>query len=157
MITDMPAKTNREVALQTQSKVIGDALATKGWTQADLARATGMRVSTISRIRNGITLAPPDAVLRIAEALEIDPIAISQPARRIAPHQWSEGVHRVTRNDGKVQLTVNMVVEPGLARLVETLMDYDEPIGSARMRVVLNALYQPLHDGERASLDEASK
>lgn len=144
MSADRPAKTNREVALENQSKVIRDALKAKGWSQADLARTTGMRESTISRISNGITLATPDAVHSISEALEIDPASLIQSARRIAPHQWSEGVHRVTRSDGKVQLTVNMIVEPGLARLVETLMDYDQPIGSARMSMVLSALYKPL-------------
>ena len=51
----------------------------RGWSQAELARQTGMHPSTVSLIERGRILAYPGQILKISKALGIETSAPTQP------------------------------------------------------------------------------
>jgi transcriptional regulator with XRE-family HTH domain len=56
------------------------------WSQADLARAAGIRPSTINKILNSKTKRPdPESLCKIADALGISRITVFQAAKILLP------------------------------------------------------------------------
>ncbi len=60
-------------------------LATKGWTRADLSRASGITEATLSRIVSGTRGVGPDVAKVIAETMHIDPVIVFRKAGILPP------------------------------------------------------------------------
>lgn len=71
------SETRQKVAAQVR-----DAIARRGWGQADLARATGIATSALSRKLRGQVPFYVDELLCIAAALEVDPGVLLPDQRR---------------------------------------------------------------------------
>lgn len=71
-----------------QSKLvewIEDQLRQRDWRPADLARAAGVRDSTISRVLNGSAKAGPELCSAMAEALGVSPVEVFRYAGLLPP------------------------------------------------------------------------
>jgi transcriptional regulator with XRE-family HTH domain len=69
----------------------------KGWSQADLARASGLQRASISSYINGQSFPDPKNLQRLAVALGVD-------AERLLPNQFQQ---RVDTEQGGVVLTIS--------------------------------------------------
>lgn len=58
-------------------KTIKELRELKPWTQADLRKATGLTIATISRIENGTQKPTPKTKIKIASAFRVEPSSIS--------------------------------------------------------------------------------
>lgn len=64
---------------------IEDQLRQRDWRPADLARAAGVRDSTISRVLNGNAKAGPELCNAIAAALGVSPVEVFRTAELLPP------------------------------------------------------------------------
>lgn len=147
MGTPARSKTNRDLALEVQSKILSAALQDRGWSQSDLADATGLPLYTINRAVRGKVLASEDVAQRMVEVLGVDLAALTQPEKRAALHDWAEEV-TWEREQGKVRVRVNALVEPGVETAIKVLVNYEWPICTARLAMMLEALHSPLRRPE---------
>lgn len=75
-------------AIVPQTKLvewIEDQLRQRDWRPADLARAAGVRDSTISRVLNGNAKAGPELCNAISEALGVSPVEVFRIAELLPP------------------------------------------------------------------------
>ena len=141
MGTQSGPKTNRELALAHQSSLLSSELKKKGWSMSDLSRECGVPLYTISRALNGHTLLKAEAARQIGAALGIKIRHLLQADRRAAPHEIPEGIHTETLDNGTIRVLVNARVQPGVEMALSALVNYDSPISTERLWMILDALY----------------
>jgi transcriptional regulator with XRE-family HTH domain len=84
-LMSQPIKSGR--ALVTPGVALKSVRTNRGWTLADIARKTGIPVSTLSKVENGKTELTMDRVLRISVALEVNIADLfGSPAREPVAH-----------------------------------------------------------------------
>jgi len=102
------------------ARLITDALAARGWTQAELSRRSGVALTTINSwvkgSRGGGNRGPnPDKLRAVADALGIDVVTVLEAAGRYVPPEDDEddereflNAYRSLTKDGKALTLANM-------------------------------------------------
>ena len=98
----MPQSVRAGRAVVTPGVALKSLRTSRGWTLAEVARKTGIPVSTLSKVENGKTELTMDRVLRISVALEVNIADLfGSPARE--PDSCDRARRSITRlGEGKV-------------------------------------------------------
>ena len=75
------------MAIQKFTIWLNKELTQKGWSQADLARHSGLSTAAISRIMNGTRNAGPELCQAIARALHLPPEVVYRKAGLLPPEE----------------------------------------------------------------------
>lgn len=85
---DMPARRDNPIG-----EMLGRLRREHSWTLADVSRLTGVSISSLSKIENGISAPAYSVLVRLAEGLKIDIGALLTSPREA----FGSGVRRITR------------------------------------------------------------
>ena len=90
-------------------KRLGDRLkaarAAKGWTQSELAEKTGLTPAFLSYLENGTRSGSLDSLVKLAEALSLDPEALlggKAPSKKPYPPIPTISLEGLTTGEGRV-------------------------------------------------------
>ena len=136
-------RTNRDLVLEMQSKLLSSSLKEKGWTMSDLARASGVPLYTISRAVNGQTLMQLRVAHALGKALGVNLRKELPLENRATLNDWPEGMQQERLDDGRVRIRVNAAVEEGVELAIQALLKYEKPISTERLWMILDSLYAP--------------
>jgi transcriptional regulator with XRE-family HTH domain len=117
-------------SISTFSRWLTAQMTERGWSQSDLARASGLTRQVISYYLTGKTRTPdPDALHALAAGLRLPPEAVFRAAGILAPTSedpWVEEMsHKLSR------LAPNLRETAG--RLIDALADQEEADQKARL------------------------
>lgn len=133
-------RTKRDTVRAAQGRAISRALQARGWTQADLARATKIPRYTISRAVRGANVLSQELIEKVAKALKIDADDIVRAAERSSLDDMPTGFMATPMVDGTIWVRVNGEVQPGAHLAMEALYNHDKPVTNPQLAKILAAL-----------------
>lgn len=120
--------TPKHISKEEFGRRVYRAMLGKGWTQAELARRSGIARDSISNYVRGNTLPTHESLLRLAEALDMNPTDLLPNIIEGAIREDTPSLElKVSSGDpGKSWLKVNRLVRTGTAAKIITLLEADD-------------------------------
>lgn len=138
--TGMHVRKKRDVARASQGRIIQAELRKKGWTQSDLARATGLPRYTISRAVRGENVLSAKLVEKLAKAFGISPDDIVRGSDRSSLDDMPTGVHTTHLSNGEYWIRMNMTVPQGINLAIEALAHHGKALQPPQLAAIFNTL-----------------
>ncbi|SMD06081.1 Helix-turn-helix [Novosphingobium sp. B1] len=140
MVAEVLTQTNRDTAKQRQADLITQALRARGWSQLDLANATGLPTYTINRAALGKNLLSEKSLVAIAKALNLDADVLVQRDLRPGAQDLAEGFAIEKQFDGRYRVKMNAIVQPGAQLVIEALIQHNAVVSIAQLSKILQIL-----------------
>lgn len=136
--------TGHEIAREKQRAVVAEGLLMKGWSQADLVKATGLPRYTVSRVARGETLASEEVASKLEQALGLSSGVLARASKRAARATVPEGVYVRPLGGGQEHVQLSMTLDSGARMAIEAIAKSGTPISYRRLASILMALTQPI-------------